>query len=251
MPVKDTLFADNLQWIDLANPTREEIERINQEYGFHHHLLHDCLDPGHLPKYDEIKSVHFILVRYYNHSIDYRMATVQDLTSKIAFFFTDRLLVTIHRADVHFLHEVQRKCIDRNEVASLAELIAKMLWHVLHTFEDPAMRLSEEVDFFESHIFLKDTNPSQLQSLYFIKQKATLCQRLLMLTLEPLNRLKAPPDDDAALDDVKDLHLKIEMLYSSVLEDVSNLMNIYISLSAQKTNDVMKVLTIFSVFFYR
>jgi magnesium transporter len=34
-----------------------------------------------------------------------------------------------------------------------------------------------------------------------------------------------------------------------VLEDVNNLMNLFLSLSAQKTNDVMKVLTIFSVFF--
>jgi len=48
---------------------------------------------------------------------------------------------------------------------------------------------------------------------------------------------------------VKDQHLKILTLYNQILEEVNNLMNLYMSFSAQKTNDVMKVLTIFSVFF--
>ena len=34
-----------------------------------------------------------------------------------------------------------------------------------------------------------------------------------------------------------------------VLDNVTNLMNLYISFSSQKTSDVMKILTIFSVFF--
>ncbi|WP_073410118.1 CorA family divalent cation transporter [Flavobacterium johnsoniae] len=39
------------------------------------------------------------------------------------------------------------------------------------------------------------------------------------------------------------------LLYDQVQEDANNLLNIYLSLSARKTNDVMKLLTIFSVFF--
>jgi len=39
------------------------------------------------------------------------------------------------------------------------------------------------------------------------------------------------------------------LLNDQTHENVTNLLNIYLSLSAQKTNDVMKVLTIFSVFF--
>jgi len=248
MPVKEISLCEGVKWIDVANPAREEVENINQDYNFHHHLLHDCMDPGHLPKYDVIKNVHFLLVRYYNHSIDKRIATIQELTSKIALFFTEDLVVSIHREEIHFLHDLQIKC-GESGVATIHDLIAKIAWYVMHSFEEPAMRLSEQVDFFESHIFLKNTEPSQLESLYFIKQRAAICQRLLMMSLEPLNRIKVPQDEDAAMDDVKEQHLKIVTLYNAVLEDVNNLMNIYMSLSAQKTNDVMKVLTIFSVFF--
>ena len=41
----------------------------------------------------------------------------------------------------------------------------------------------------------------------------------------------------------------MQTLYTQVLEDVNNLLNLSMSFAAQKTNEVMKVLTIFSVFF--
>jgi len=91
--------------------------------------------------------------------------------------------------------------------------------------------------------------PEQLESLYFIKRKAALSIKLLTLSLEPINGIVATPETDASLQDVKDHHLKIVTLYNQILDDVTNLMNIYISFSSQKTNDVMKILTIFSVFF--
>jgi magnesium transporter len=41
----------------------------------------------------------------------------------------------------------------------------------------------------------------------------------------------------------------MQTLYTQVLEELNNLLNLSMSFSAQKTNDVMKVLTIFSAFF--
>ena len=51
------------------------------------------------------------------------------------------------------------------------------------------------------------------------------------------------------IQDIRDLHLKLITLFDQAQEDVNNLSNIYLSLSSQKTNDVVKLLTIFSVFF--
>ena len=52
-----------------------------------------------------------------------------------------------------------------------------------------------------------------------------------------------------AINDPKVITTKELSLYSQILEDVNNLMGLYMSFSAQKTNEVMKVLTVFSVFF--
>lgn len=249
MPVKESAINESIKWIDISNPTWEEVERINIDYGFHLNLLHDCLDPDHLPKHDTINNVHFLIVRYYNHTIDKRIAAIQELTSKIAVFYTDQLIVTIHRADIHFLTEIKNKFLDTGLITTTPVFVAKILWYVIDTFDDPVQRLSEQVDFYETHLFLKTVEPEQLENLYYIKRKAALVHKLLTLTLEPINHVVFPPDDDAALDDVKDHYLKVITLYNQVLDDVNNLMNLFMSFTAQKTNDVVKLLTMFSIFF--
>ena len=67
--------------------------------------------------------------------------------------------------------------------------------------------------------------------------------------LEPINHVYMSPENSAALQDVKDQHLKMLTLYNQAVEDVNNLMNMYMSFAAQRTNEVMKILTIFSAFF--
>ncbi len=171
------------------------------------------------------------------------------MSSKIAIFYTDQFLITIHRNELYFINTIQKKILGDDFGNSVSEVGIKILLNAIETFNDPAQRLAEQVDFFESHIFLKEVLPEQLESLYFIKRKAALSIKLLTLSLEPINGIVATPETDASLQDVKDHHLKIATLYNQILDDVTNLMNIYISFSSQKTNEVMKILTIFSVFF--
>ena len=92
-------------------------------------------------------------------------------------------------------------------------------------------------------------NIKKRRRLYFIKRKAAISNKLLMLTGEVINSIRTSNSDLVALQDAKDLHVKLITIYDQIHDDVTNLLNIYLSLSAQKTNDVMKVLTIFSVFF--
>ena len=70
-----------------------------------------------------------------------------------------------------------------------------------------------------------------------------------MLMQEPINHIYPRHGEEAAKQDLKDQHLKMRTLYTQVLEDVNNVLNLDMSISAQRTSDVMKVLTIFSVFF--
>ena len=53
----------------------------------------------------------------------------------------------------------------------------------------------------------------------------------------------------SALHDIKDSLLSLLLSYDEVLENASNLLNSYLSVNAEKNNQVMKLLTIFSAFF--
>ena len=177
------------------------------------------------------------------------MATIQEITNKIAIFYNTDFLITIHRHPIQFLSNIQKRLIEKEKCSRTEEVVTKILWQGLETFDDPAQRLSEQVDFFENHILLRTITNEQVESLYYIKRQASVSNKVLMLMSEPINHIRTIPKDDPALQDVKDQHLKILTLYNQILEDVNNLMNLYMSFSAQKTNDVMKLLTVFSVFF--
>jgi magnesium transporter len=95
----------------------------------------------------------------------------------------------------------------------------------------------------------RKTNNNHVEGLYLIKREAALAYKVLMLMKEPINHLFPQPGEEPLVQDVKDQHLKMRTLYGQVLDEVNNFMSLFMSFSSQKTNDVMKVLTIFSVFF--
>ncbi|MFM2401628.1 MAG: hypothetical protein RI950_1145 [Bacteroidota bacterium] len=88
-----------------------------------------------------------------------------------------------------------------------------------------------------------------LSELYQIKRKSLISKKLLLFSQEAISSIKVLEQDAAVLQEVRDLHSKLVKIYDLIHEDVSNLVNFYLSFSAQKTNEVIKVLTIFSVFF--
>jgi len=51
------------------------------------------------------------------------------------------------------------------------------------------------------------------------------------------------------MQDTQDLQTKVETLYQQLDGAATNLMNLYLSLSSQRTNETMRVLTVFSAFF--
>lgn len=249
MPQKEYVICDAIKWIHISDPSRQEMEAISAAYNLHYQLVRDCMQPAHLPKYDLVDDVNFLILRYYNHVQHNKMTTIQELSNKIAIFYTQQFIITIHKERIPFLENIQRKYIDTNKCSGTEELVTKILWYGLETFDDPAQRLSEQIDFYENHILLKTITDQQVEALYYIKRQASISNKILMLMSEPINHIRMLPKDDPALQDVKDQHLKMLTFYSQILEEVNNLMGLYMSFAAQKTNDVMKVLTIFSVFF--
>jgi len=249
MATKESFICDKVKWIDITEPSMAEMEEISKTYNLHYQLVRDCMQPDHLPKYDSVDEVNFLILRYFSGAADRKMATIQELSNKIALFYTKDFLITIHKERITFLENIQQKYIETNKCSGPEEAVTKILWYGLETFDDPAQRLSEQIDFFENQILLKTVTNQQVEALYYIKRQAAISNKILMLMSEPINHIRMIPKDDPALQDVKDQHLKITTLYNQILEEVNNLMSLYMSFAAQKTNDVVKVLTIFSVFF--
>lgn len=250
MPVTDWSNEElKFTWIDIVQPTEEELKGISEKYNLHQYTLRDCLEPDHLPKHEDLGDTHFVITRILNEQQPEKIRTIQQISSKIAIFYNNDFIITVHRLPQPFLEQVKNKYVETLRCKNTNELVTKIIWYVLHSYDKPAIELSNEVDEYQEKIFLRPLTPVMMEDLYFIKRKADICYKLLVLTGEVINTIPTTKTDSVAFQDLLDLHVKLSNLYDQAHDDVANLLNIYLSLSAQKTNEVMKVLTIFSVFF--
>ncbi len=247
-----TLFeniAHNLIWVDVTAPTSNELSELSKTYDLNHFALSACLQPDHLPKHEDIEGTHFIIARVLMPIRSGKSVSLQSISTKIAFFYRPGLLITIHRIPHDFIQDVRVRFFEKGQFKLVESIVAKLLWHILHSYELPAVGLSSELDEFENRVFSQNLTPQMLSELYQIKRKALMSKKLLLFSQEAISSVKLPATKSDELQDSRDLHVKLLNIYDQIHEDVSNLVNFYLSISAQKTNDVIKVLTIFSVFF--
>src|SRR5690606_29200245 len=88
------------RWIDVIGPDRDELLALAREHELPRMAVEDCLDPEHLPKLERFGETTFLILRARDHSAPEETGTIQQLTRKVAIFFRDGLLITVHRTDL-------------------------------------------------------------------------------------------------------------------------------------------------------
>ncbi|HEY0040826.1 MAG TPA: CorA family divalent cation transporter [Flavisolibacter sp.] len=249
MAISEREVCKGVKWIDVFNPPEAEMEELAFQFNLNSYTVRDCMQPEHLPKYELVDDVHFLILRFYAANANGQRSTIQELTDKIAIFYTEGFLITIHKAEAHFLDVILRRYVTAGRCDTTTSLLAKIIWNALETFDEPAERLSALVDNYENQMMLKIAGKDYMEKLFYIKREASLTHKILMLMLEPINHTFVHSGEEVELQNVRDQHLKMQTLSGQVLEDVNNLMNMYMSYQSQRTNEVMKVLTLFSAFF--
>ncbi|MFD2248037.1 CorA family divalent cation transporter [Pontibacter ruber] len=237
------------QWIDLESPTEAELQDVAATYGLHPSSVVDSLQPEHLPKYEAIGDIAFMIARVYDTEAHREADTIQELTNKIAIFFSSKFIITIHRNPTVLIKDIQEKYVATGIVKTPADLLVQLIKAVFRTYEAPARSLAEELDYYEAKTFLNKKMPPLTKGLYHLKRKATVCKRVLRLSEVILSNMQQKSFQPTAVQDLRDLYVHLETQYEEVNDGTNNLINTYISLSSQKTNEVMRVLTIFSAFF--
>lgn len=236
-------------WLDVTDPSREELLEIAEKYAIPQSSVQDSLEPEHLPKFELIEEKIFIIIRVYDKEAKVHPGSIQQSSRKIAIFYDKNLLITIHRTEQPILKDLKTRYIDTGKSKTGGEMLLRIVYQALKTYEDPAGKLAEEMDVYESAIFLRKKVPDLLKSIYRVKRKASVCYRIVTLTDDVVRRLADLHKKHYLAQDMLDLQLRLSILYNEIVDESNHLLNIYISFTSQRTGEVMRVLTIFSVFF--
>ncbi len=242
MKVTEKVF-ESFKWIDIENPIKEDLEKINKEHGLNYYLIKDSLEKGHLPKYEKNNHVDFYIFRAYTSDIQFKIDEVGEMSNKIAFFLFEDKLITIHRAQFSFLNIQEVQQIKMNE------LFLRIVRSMIETFQKPTIDLANKINDIERIIFLKDYRAVVLEELYFIKSQSRILKKVLQITQSVIEQSSQMLTPSSQLQDIKDNLLQLLTYNEESVENTNQLMSTYLSISDQKNNEVVRLLTIFSAFF--
>jgi magnesium transporter len=242
MKISEKTF-ESFKWIDIENPIKEDLEKITKEHGLNYYLIKDSLEKGHLPKYEKNYKVEFYIFRAYTSDIKLHIDEVGEMSNKIAFFLFDDRLITIHRAHFNFLNIHEEKHIKINE------LFLRIVKLMLNTFQKPTIDLSNKISEIERTIFLKDHRNVLLEELYYIKSQSRILKKVLHITQSVIEQSASNFIASFQYQDIKDELLNLLTYNEESVENSNQLMKTYLSISDQKNNEVVRLLTIFSAFF--
>lgn len=236
------------EWIDITAPTKEELNVIATRHGLPPSQVEDCLQPEHLPKHEVIGDSLFVILRTFSINATEEADTIQEVTDKIAVFFGDNFIVTVHRPPFPFLAQIKKDLVDQGKCSTPFHLLFHIFAHSVLSFDAPLTKLVGDIDQYEPKIFLEKKTPGLLKDLYYIKRRASVMDTIIEMSKTIHENLKGKISTQQ-YNHLKDDFLRLQTSTRQVVDNVTNLLNIYISLSSQRTGEVMRVLTVFSVFF--
>lgn len=240
--IRETKFK-SFEWIDITNPQKEQLVNLARENNLDYLQVLDSLEHGHLPKFEKLADYNFIILRAYTGKKNERKSTVSELSNKVAFFYNTNKVITVHKASFGFIEMAD------DSFKSISQLLIHIINEMVETFVEPSEWHSDKIDQVEKTIFLKAKSKISIEELYFQKSQTRIIKKLMQITQEVVNKITVDRETETSLQDVKDKILRLILIYDEAVEDANNLMNTYLALTASKSNDVMKLLTVFSAFF--
>ncbi|MEJ5049822.1 CorA family divalent cation transporter [Chryseobacterium culicis] len=250
MPIDTIYRTSQCEWVDVEAPTVEDLKFLHERYEINNLLLEDTMDPNHLPKYEEDGNVKFFLLRESTELERKNLNTISDISTKIGIFLVENTIITIHRMKTRSITEVKKKVSLIQEDLNPQQITLMIAILIMKSFDDESLSLFETMDNIENEIFLKNTNhTSQIRRLYKLKRKSGLNSRVLVISTDAIDKFKLLNLQDSEIVDLKDKHKDVVADFDHLNIQITNLISMFLALSDQKANQVMKVLAIYSVYF--
>jgi magnesium transporter len=245
-------------WVDVVNPSPGELGEVARQYHLHSTSVEDSLEPEHLPKYERFGSTTFIIVRAIDSAALPDCSSVREMTRKVAIFYGPEFLITIHRSEQPFLTEIIDEYVSASPPPGTSErrkgfmprLLIDLINAAINTYEKPLTAAEAAIDAFEDTVFGEHEFTPLLRRIYLEKRRVTQMRRMLSHTRDVVQKLVPASEPTAPL--YQDLRENAESMHSyadELVEDVNNLLSIQLALASHRTNEVVRVLTVFSVFF--
>jgi magnesium transporter len=243
--------AGSTLWIDLEGRDSRH-EPMLAAWGFHPLAIEDTFTLEHQPRVEEYGETLFAIIRGIDFNVDH--AAEEDVrTLKLAVFLSPGRLVTVHRASMRSVETVRKRIQDNRK--ALPGGLVQILWSICDEMMDhyfPVLDdIGGEIEDLEAKVVDHPTR-EHLESVLSLRRKLSTLRRIMLPHRQVFTHLANSRggliDDTAGLNfrDTLDNVLRLGDAIDQQRDLLTNVKDTYLSVVAQKTNDIMRVLTVFS-----
>ncbi len=239
----------------MQNPEPRLLEKLKEEHGFHQLDIEDCLSDNQRSKIDDYKNYLFIIL----HIPYYDKRKQRVISEEIDIFIKNDLLITVHWGSLKPLNDLYSSM--HNSAAKRKDLMKHSSGYLLYQVIDhlysssfPLLDVMERnMTSLERDVFNLTTQHDMLRDILNMKKNIITFRRVIapqrgvIAQIEHKNKKFLPDTLEIYFDDVVD---KIEKIWSSLenlKELIESLQDTNESILSHTTNNVIKILTIFSV----
>ena len=248
--------AHGLTWVHLDSPGGEDATTLAERFGWHPLDIEDVLSKRQRPKIDEYAEEGYLFAVL--HFPVYDKAIQRLNAAELDFFLGHDYLVTLPNVELLPVTRLFRRC--EEDEALRDQLFSKgsgyLLYHILDDLFDycfPILdKIGHKLDSIEDEMF-EGAAEDVVRDLSNVKQEIISYRKIIKPERSTLRVLEArtqrflPQDLEVYFDDIVDAAERIWDLLDNYKEVVEALEDTNESVISHRQNDVLRVLTIFSV----
>jgi magnesium transporter len=255
-PQVETVTGEGLRWVNIERPSPLEAAWLAEQFDVHALDLEDVLSRNQRPKIDEYPDYLFIVL----HFPVFDRAVGRLNAGELDIFVGPDYLVTIPNQPLQPVEYLFERCRQKEELRE--QLFSRGSGYLLYRIVDdsfdycfPMLRkIGNKLDALEDEIF-EGRSEEVVRDISNVKQeiinfrKVVRPQRTVLRDLENVKQRFLAPDLDLEIyfDDVVDAHERIWDMLENYKEVVEALEDTNESVLSHRVNDVLRVLTAFSV----
>ncbi len=244
-------------WIDvedLDSAHNPDVEAMLRDlFHFHPLAIEDALKDVHVPRIDDWGDYLYLVV----DTLDFHPETDELQLHELDLFLGSNFLLTYHHEAIGVL-ERHRRLIEREPDERLKLGPSHLLYHILDDvvteFLPAIEHLDDAINDAQDEVFDHAT-PETLRQIFHIKSCAMRLYRVVNPMREVLNRLardpypQIRPEHRVYFRDVYDHLVRVHDIVESLRDLIGGALDTYLSIVSNRTNDIMKVLTLLNVMF--
>jgi magnesium transporter len=238
----------DLLWVDITEPSEEDIDILTDIFGIHHLAVEDAIFPQNYPKIEEYDGYLFVAV--HETAFSSQQENTIDIR-ELNLMLGPNFVLTIHNEPVNAVAKLFLRCQINSQPVQQGPgfLLHAILDHVVDSYFPLMDQLEKRIEVLEDRV-LANAEQSLLEKIADLRKAILTLRNFIQPQRRILSMLGRPgmrfirPSTSAYFRDVYDHVVRIGDSLDTYRDVLNSTMDVYISVVSQRMNQIMKTLTI-------